>query len=98
MNIVYLLVIAKFGKGRLVAGQLVKYPQIKAVHEVFGRFDIIIKVVGKNIGEIEKFIQNKIRTMENIEKAETLVVSNADSGRDEEDEFDEEPDAEDFIR
>jgi len=98
MNIVYLLVIAKFGKGRIVANQLVKYPQIKAVHEVFGRFDIIIKVVGKNIEEIEKFIQNKIRTMENIEKAETLVVSNADTGRDDDEEFDEEPDAEDFIR
>lgn len=98
MNIVYLLVIAKFGKGRIVANQLVKFPQIKAVHEVFGRFDIIIKIVGKNIEEIEKFIQNKIRIMENIDSAESLVVSNANTGRDEEDEYDEEPDAEDFIR
>lgn len=96
MALVYMLIVAKFGKARLVANQLLKYDIIKEIHEVYGRFDILIKIQDKSLEDVERFIQNHIRTIENIDKAESLVASNNDVGR-EEDDFDEDPDDDDFL-
>lgn len=97
MAIIYMLIVAKFGKARIVAHQLLNYEEIKAIHEVFGRFDILVKIQGKTLEDVEHFIQNNIRTIENIDKAETLVVSNSDIGYDDDDEYDEEPDGDDYL-
>jgi DNA-binding Lrp family transcriptional regulator len=41
----------------------------------YGQYDIIITIKGKDMREIEKFIRKNIRTIKEIQRTETLVVS-----------------------
>ncbi len=80
----YLLLTTKFGKKKLVTSTLMKFEDISVIEEVYGRWDIIIRVEADSSASFEEFVQNKIRTIEDIEKAETLVIANINS--DDEDE------------
>ena len=75
----YILIITKYGKKKTVANQLLRLKQIEDIHELYGQYDIIIKVNASDIKKLEDFIQNNIRTMKDIEGTQTLVVSDIPS-------------------
>ncbi|MBU0461630.1 MAG: Lrp/AsnC ligand binding domain-containing protein [Nanoarchaeota archaeon] len=70
----YLLLQTKFGKKKLVAGRLSKFPQITLIDEVYGRYDLVIRVDAEEPRAMEEFLQNNINTIEDIQRAESLVV------------------------
>jgi DNA-binding Lrp family transcriptional regulator len=72
---VYILIDTKYGKKRKVASKLAKFPQIESVHELYGQFDLMIKVKELDEKRLEDFIQNNIRSLRGIEDTETLVVA-----------------------
>jgi DNA-binding Lrp family transcriptional regulator len=72
---VYMLIVTKYGRKRDVSNKLLKYDIIQNVHELYGQFDIIISIKADTMREVEDFIANNIRTMKDIERTETLVVS-----------------------
>ena len=74
----YMLMTTKFGKKRIVAKTLLKFEEIEFVEEVYGHYDIIIKIIVEDAETLEEFIQNNIRTIEDIDKAETLIVAKSD--------------------
>jgi DNA-binding Lrp family transcriptional regulator len=71
----YMLVNTKYGKKRKVAKKFARFSQIESVHELYGQFDIIIKVKELDERKLEDFIQNNIRSIKGIEDTETLVVA-----------------------
>ncbi|MBW2982622.1 Lrp/AsnC ligand binding domain-containing protein [Candidatus Woesearchaeota archaeon] len=73
--LVYILIITSYGKKKSVANKLLKFNQIEDVHEIYGQYDIIIKVSAPDIKKLEDFIQNNIRTIKDIQATQTLVVS-----------------------
>jgi DNA-binding Lrp family transcriptional regulator len=74
-QLVYILMVVKYGTKKLVSRELMELSQIEDIHELFGQYDIIVKMTGNNIKEIETFIQENIRSIPDIERTETLVVS-----------------------
>ena len=72
---VYMLVNTKYGKKRSVAKRLARFKQVEGVHELYGQFDIIVKIKELTGRKLEDFIQQNIRSMRNIEDTETLVVA-----------------------
>ena len=72
---VYMLIVTKYGKKRTVSEQLLEFDLVKNVHELYGQYDIIISLKADTMKEIEDFIMNNIRTISDIERTETLVVS-----------------------
>ena len=78
MALVYLLIRAEHGKEGLVKTALSKYDEIKEIHEIFGRYDIIAKVQTEDIVKFRKFIKNKLRIIEGIKSTEPLFVSEDD--------------------
>lgn len=75
MEVAYILVECGHGKIKIAANALKRYDEIEELHEVFGRFDIIIKVVCDDKAELKAFIQNKLQITEGIRATETLVVN-----------------------
>ncbi|MEK6916472.1 MAG: Lrp/AsnC ligand binding domain-containing protein [Nanoarchaeota archaeon] len=75
MRIVYLLIRAEHGKIGIVRAQLSKHAEITEIYEVFGRYDIIAKVVTDNHKEFKRFVQNKIRIQEGIKSTEPIFVA-----------------------
>lgn len=72
---VYMLVNTKYGKKKKVAKKLSKFKQIERVHELYGQFDIIIKIKESTRRKLEDFIQKNIRSLKDIKSTETLVVA-----------------------
>ena len=75
MEVAYLLLNCRQGKFKLVANALRKFEEVDDLHEVYGRFDIIARVVCNNRSDLKSFIQNKLQITEGIRSAETLLVS-----------------------
>ena len=78
MALVYLMIRAEHGKIGLVKSALSKFDEIKEMHEIFGRYDIIAKIQTPTSIEFRKFISNKIRIMEGIKSIEPLFVAEDD--------------------
>jgi len=72
---VYLLIVAKDGKKEVVSNELLKFKEIENIHELYGQYDIIIKIKAEDMTKLEEFIQKNIRSIKEIEGTETLVVS-----------------------
>ena len=75
MTLVYLLIRAEHGKIGIVKAQLQKFEEIKEIHEVFGRYDIIARVKTFDNKEFRKFVQNKLRVQEGIKSIEPVFVA-----------------------
>lgn len=74
-QLVYMLVVVKYGAKKRVSEALLKFREIENIHELYGQYDIILKIREDSLSKIENFIQKHIRTMPEIERTETLVVS-----------------------
>lgn len=72
---VYILINTKYGKKRNVSKKLAKFSQVERVHELYGQFDILVKIKETTNRRLEDFIQRNIRSINNIKNTETLVVS-----------------------
>ena len=84
----YLLLQTKFGKKKLVAAILNKFEEISLIDEVYGRYDIILRIDVEDNRELEEFLQNNIQTIEDIQKSETLIVAHAESLEHEDEDLD----------
>ncbi|MBW2965497.1 Lrp/AsnC ligand binding domain-containing protein [Candidatus Woesearchaeota archaeon] len=75
----YMLIITKYGKKKTVSNKLLKFKEIEDIHEVYGEYDIVIKLSAPDMRKLEDFIQNNIRTIKDIQGTQTLVVSDIPS-------------------
>lgn len=70
-----MLINTRQGKLRIASSKLAEFEEVKEVHEVYGRFDLIAEVETKNRAELKMFIQNKIQITEGIKNTEVLLVN-----------------------
>ncbi len=75
MEVAYLLINCRQGKLKIVSSALKKHEEVDEVHELYGRFDIIAKVICENRSEMKGYIQNKLQITEGIKASETLIVN-----------------------
>jgi len=59
---------------RKIAKEIAKLPEVQEVHIITGDWDILIKVKEKDVGAIGKFVVDKLRMVEGIEKTLTCMV------------------------
>lgn len=78
MEVAYLLIKCSQGKLKIASSRLRKYEEVDEIHEVFGRYDIIAKIICENRSELQSFIQNKLQITEGVATSETLIVSDLD--------------------
>ena len=59
---------------RVVAEHIAKFPEVQEVHIISGDWDLLIKVREKNVETVGKFVVDKLRTVEGIERTLTCMV------------------------
>ncbi|MCF7861055.1 Lrp/AsnC ligand binding domain-containing protein [Candidatus Woesearchaeota archaeon] len=84
----FILIKTKHGKNKIVARRLEKIHEIIDLNEIFGRYDLIIKVKTDSIQSLQEWIQNKLWITEGISNTETLIVSSPNEEPEELDDFD----------
>lgn len=64
----------KEGAADEVTSQLSQYDEILEIHEMHGRFDLLLKVRARNLEEMRDIVVNKIRRLPQITEAELMTV------------------------
>lgn len=64
----------KDGAADEVTSQLSQYDEILEIHEMHGRFDLLLKVRARNLEEMRDIVVNKIRRLPQITDAELMTV------------------------
>lgn len=59
---------------RDIAKKIARFPEVQEVHIISGDWDILIKVKGKDTEEIGKFVVDKLRGIEGIDKTLTCMT------------------------
>jgi len=59
---------------RQIAREVSRFPEVQEVHIITGDWDIIIKVKDEDVAAIGRFVVDKLRTVQGIEKTLTCMV------------------------
>lgn len=78
----FMLINTGQGKLKLVSNSLRDCREVVEVSEVYGRYDIMIKVQVADYADLNTFSQNRLQIIEGIKRCETLLVR-ADGGEEE---------------
>jgi len=75
METVYVLIISEMGSEQHVIEKLLKINEIKEVNQLWGAYDVVVKVVGPALDDVREIITGKIRMIEGIKTTVSLIVS-----------------------
>jgi len=70
----YVLVSVNPGSIDDVANQLMNIEEVKEFHEIYGEFEVILKIYSRNTSSLRDIVTNKIRKIPNIEGTEVLTI------------------------
>lgn len=70
----YVLVVTNPGATRRVLEALAAIPNVRAVHEVMGPYDIVVELVTDSLTDIPPILSDRIRTLEGIQSTTSLVA------------------------
>jgi len=59
---------------RVVAGEIAKFPEVQEVHIITGDWDLLVKLRAENVDSIGKFVVDKLRLINGLEKTLTCMV------------------------
>lgn len=62
------------GSADEVTAKLSQYDEILEIHEIHGRFDLLLKVRARNLEEMRDIVVNKIRQIPQVTDAELITV------------------------
>jgi DNA-binding Lrp family transcriptional regulator len=68
----FVLVKAKSGQEKEIIEKLIMIPEISERYTVFGKYDFLLKIEGKNHKKTSKMVATKIRLIDGIKIAELL--------------------------
>ena len=71
----YILITTRHGYSKKVARELMDFKDIQNVHELFGQYDLLVKLLSDNNKQLSEFVDNNLLSIPEIERTETLVVS-----------------------
>ncbi len=74
METAYVLIVSETGSEQHVIEKLLMIDEIKEVNQVWGAYDVVVKVVGPT-DTVRKIITGKIRMIEGIKTTSSLIVS-----------------------
>ncbi len=75
MEKAYVLIVSETGSEQHVIEKLLMIYEIKEVNQVWGAYDVVIKVVGPTSDAVREIITGKIRKIEGIKTTTSLIVS-----------------------
>jgi len=75
METAYVLIVSETGSEQHVIEKLLMIDEIKEVNQVWGAYDIVVKVTGPTSDTVREIITGKIRMIEGIKTTASLIVS-----------------------
>lgn len=71
----FILINTKIGEEKKAFQKLSAIPEIKNAHQIYGVYDIIVKLEADTLDELKDIISYQLRQIDNIESTLTLLVT-----------------------
>ena len=71
----YVLVTVKSGSERRVCERMSEYKEVLEVSEVYGEYDLILKVQVENLSQLDRLLTQRIRSNPNVLLTYTIIIS-----------------------
>jgi DNA-binding Lrp family transcriptional regulator len=69
----YVLVTVNPGKDRDVCERIVNMPEVKEAVQIYGEYDLILRVEVKDFNELDHFVFDTLRTIDGVNSTKTLI-------------------------
>ncbi len=73
MSMAYVMINSETGYEAEVMKELKKIPGVLAAYQLYGVYDIIIKIEAENLAELKEIVSLRIRKLEKIRTSLTLL-------------------------
>jgi len=73
LNMAYVMINSETGYEAEVMKELKKIPSVQEVYQLYGVYDIIIKIEAENMEELKEIVSLRIRELEKIRSTLTLI-------------------------
>ena len=74
MTKIYVMVATEPGRTKAVVRALMEVPEVRELHEVFGPYDVVLKVETGSLDAFTTLLAAKIRNIPGIESTTSLVT------------------------
>lgn len=75
MVVAFVMINVKVGTDTEVAGKLRTIPNVRAVYDVYGTYDLIAELEASTLAELYETISTRIRRLDNIVSTHTLMAA-----------------------
>jgi len=69
------------GTEREVAQKLIEFDEVLHADIIFGEYDVVAKMLTKDLDSLENFVSEKIRTVPNVLVTSTMIISREYRGK-----------------
>jgi DNA-binding Lrp family transcriptional regulator len=77
----YVLFKVSSGTEREVAQKLIEFDQVLQADIIFGEYDVIAKMLIKDLDALEDFVSERVRNVPNVLVTSTMIVSREYKGK-----------------
>ncbi|MDP7975796.1 Lrp/AsnC ligand binding domain-containing protein [Tardisphaera miroshnichenkoae] len=71
----YVVINTEIGGEEETLEQLRKIPEVKEAHEVYGVYDLIVKIEAPTLEALKDTVTNKIRKIDKVRSTLTMIVT-----------------------
>ena len=77
----YVLFKVSSGTEREVAQKLIDFGEVMQADIIFGEYDVIAKLLTKDLNTLESFVSEKVRNVPNVLVTSTMIISREYKGK-----------------
>jgi DNA-binding Lrp family transcriptional regulator len=77
----YILFKVNSGTERDVCQKLVEFDEIIQADIIFGEYDVLAKIQTQDLGELESFVSEKVRNVQDVLVTSTMIISREYKGK-----------------
>jgi Lrp/AsnC family transcriptional regulator for asnA, asnC and gidA len=71
----YVMFKVSSGTEREVAQKLIEFDEIMQADVIFGEYDVVAKILAKDIDDLEDFVSDHVRNIPNVLVTSTMIIS-----------------------
>jgi len=77
----YVLFKVSSGSERDLCKKIVEFDEVLEASIIYGEYDLVAKVTAQDLGQLEEFLTEKIRTMSSIVLTSTMIIAREYKGK-----------------
>jgi len=77
----YVLFKVASGTEREVAQKIIEFNEVMQADIVFGEYDVIARMTTDDLGKLQDFVSDKVRTVPNVLVTSTMIISKEYRGK-----------------